>query len=142
MQDANNDWVIAESSTSNVTDERLNKRYKKLLNSLGSTPNNSIPGTFKRWGETIAAYRFLIMKMLQRLKFYLLIKMQPLTGKGGILTPLLKALLESALEGELEAHLLENREAGVVNRRNRKSSKQVQTSSDSFELLTLKNSTI
>ena len=61
---------------------------------------------------------------------------QPLTGKGGILTPLLKELLESALEGELEAHLLENREAGISNRRNGKSSKQVQTSSDSFELLT------
>ena len=61
---------------------------------------------------------------------------QPLTGKGGILTPLLKELLESALEGELDAHLLENREAGISNRRNGKSSKQVQTSSDSFELLT------
>lgn len=61
---------------------------------------------------------------------------QPLTGKGGILTPLLKGLLESALEGELEAHLQENREAGISNRRNGKSSKQVQTSSDSFELLT------
>jgi transposase-like protein len=61
---------------------------------------------------------------------------QPLTGKGGILTPLLKELLESALEGELDAHLLETREAGVSNRRNGKTSKQVQTSSDSFELLT------
>lgn len=61
---------------------------------------------------------------------------QPLTGKGGILTPLLKELLESALEGELDAHLLENREAGIINRRNGKSSKQIQTSSDSFELLT------
>jgi transposase-like protein len=61
---------------------------------------------------------------------------QPLTGKGGILAPLLKELLESALEGELDAHLLENREAGISNRRNGKSSKQVQTSSDSFELLT------
>ncbi len=61
---------------------------------------------------------------------------QPLTGKGGILTPLLKELLESALEGELEAHLLENRDAGISNRRNGKSSKQVQTSSDSFELFT------
>jgi transposase-like protein len=61
---------------------------------------------------------------------------QPITGKGGILTPLLKELLESALEGELDAHLLESREAGVCNRRNGKSSKQVQTSNDSFELLT------
>ena len=30
---------------------------------------------------------------------------QPLTGKGGILTPLIKQLLESALEGEIESHL-------------------------------------
>lgn len=61
---------------------------------------------------------------------------QPLTGKGGILTPLLKELLEAALEGELEAHLSESREAGIANRRNGKSSKQVQTSTDSFELST------
>lgn len=61
---------------------------------------------------------------------------QPLTGKGGILTPLLKELLESALEGELASHLLDNQEAGLSNRRNGKSSKQMQTSSDSFELLT------
>jgi transposase-like protein len=61
---------------------------------------------------------------------------QPLTGKGGILTPLLKELLESALEGELDAHLLETRKAGISNRRNGKTSKQVQTSSDSFELFT------
>lgn len=61
---------------------------------------------------------------------------QPLTGKGGILTPLLKELLESALEGELDAHLSENREARIANRRNGKNSKQVQTSTDSFELLT------
>ena len=65
---------------------------------------------------------------------------QPLTGKGGRLTPLLKEPLESALEGALNAHLLENREAGVSNRRNGKNSKQVQTSSDSFELLTLTKS--
>ena len=57
---------------------------------------------------------------------------QPLTGKGGILTPLLKELLESALEGELESHLSESREAGISNRRNGKSSKQVQTSSCHF----------
>ena len=61
---------------------------------------------------------------------------QPLTGKGGILTPLLKELLESALEGELDVHLLETREAGISNRRNGRTSKQVQSSSDSFELLT------
>ncbi len=44
--------------------------------------------------------------------------------------------MESALEGELDAHLVETRGAGISNRRNGKTSKQVQTSSDSFELLT------
>lgn len=58
MREATSDWVIAETSGSNFNDERLNKRYRKLLNSLGSAPNKSISGTFKSWGETIAAYRF------------------------------------------------------------------------------------
>ncbi len=58
MLEANNDWVIAEASTSNFNDERLNKRYKKLLSSFASSPNKSIPGTFKSWGETLSAYRF------------------------------------------------------------------------------------
>ncbi|MFT4059477.1 MAG: transposase [Legionella sp.] len=58
---------------------------------------------------------------------------QPITGKGGIL---IKELLESALEGELDAHLLESRGAEVSNRRNGESSKQVQTRNDSSELFT------
>lgn len=63
-------------------------------------------------------------------------KGQPLTGKGGILTPLLKELLESALEGEMDAHLQESHESGLSNRRNGKSSKTLKTGSESFELLT------
>lgn len=58
MLEANNDWVIAETNTSNFNDERLHKRYKKLLGSFASSPNKSIPGTFKSWGETLSAYRF------------------------------------------------------------------------------------
>lgn len=50
---------------------------------------------------------------------------QPLTGKGGILTPLLKELLEAALEGEMDSHLQGLHEAGQTNRRNGKSSKTV-----------------
>lgn len=63
---------------------------------------------------------------------------QPLTGKGGILTPLLKELLESALEGEMDAHLQESRESeqGTANRRNGKTGKTLKTGSESFELLT------
>jgi putative transposase len=61
---------------------------------------------------------------------------QPLTGKGGILTPLLKELLEAALEGEMDAHLEESVEAGKSNRRNGKGKKTVKTGIESFELLT------
>lgn len=60
---------------------------------------------------------------------------QPLTGKGGILTPLLKELLESALEGEMDAHLEESRGEGFANRRNGKASKTLKTGTESFELL-------
>jgi putative transposase len=38
---------------------------------------------------------------------------QPLTGKDGALTPLIKSLLEPALEGEMEAHLAVCQEAGI-----------------------------
>ncbi len=58
MLEVNNDWVIAETHTSNFNDKRLNKRYKKLLGNFASSPNKSIPGAFKSWGETLSAYRF------------------------------------------------------------------------------------
>ena len=61
---------------------------------------------------------------------------QPLTGKDGILTPLIKQLLESTLEGELDAHLAECSEKGVSNRRNGKTSKLVKSTSSAFELIT------
>jgi len=61
---------------------------------------------------------------------------QSLTGKDGVLTPLIKALLESALEGEMESHLSDCREEGLPNRRNGKTSKLMQSESDSFELNT------
>ena len=51
----------------------------------------------------------------------------PLSGKDGVLAPLLENLLNSALEGEMDSHLDEvEREMG--NRRNGHMSKQVQTS--------------
>jgi transposase-like protein len=61
---------------------------------------------------------------------------QSLTGKDGVLTPLIKALLESALEGEMEAHLTECREEGLSNRRNGKTAKLVQSESGAFSLNT------
>lgn len=51
----------------------------------------------------------------------------PLTGKNGVLAPLLENLLNAALEGEMDAHMnLDERENG--NRRNGYGTKQVQSS--------------
>lgn len=58
MQEASN-WVIEETKAANFGDKRLNKRYGNLLNSFATNPTKSIPGSFKSWSETIAAYRFL-----------------------------------------------------------------------------------
>lgn len=61
-----------------------------------------------------------------------------LTGDQGIFAPLLKHFLEAALEGELSAHLLEEKakDTPTKNRRNGKVSKQVKSLSGEFELLT------
>lgn len=56
---------------------------------------------------------------------------QPLTGKDGILTPLIKQLTEAALSAELDAHLANDINP---NRRNGKGSKTIKTTSGSFEL--------
>lgn len=58
---------------------------------------------------------------------------KPLMGKDGILTPLIKSLTEAVLEGELEAHLLEETDR---NRRNGHSSKTIKSPSGTFELET------
>lgn len=58
---------------------------------------------------------------------------QGLTGKDGVLTPLIKQLTEAALKAELEHHL-ENDEA--PNRKNGSSKKTVKTSVGQFELET------
>ena len=51
----------------------------------------------------------------------------PLSGKDGVLTPLLENLLNSVLEGEMDSHL-DGVEREMGNRRNGHMSKQVQTS--------------
>ncbi len=58
-------------------------------------------------------------------------KGKPLTGKDGVLTPLIKRIVESALEGEVEAHL-DTEETN--NRRNGRSTKTVKSSHGPFEL--------
>jgi len=61
---------------------------------------------------------------------------QTLMGKEGVLTPLIKRILEAALEGEIESHLSECKEEGQANRRNGKLKKVMKTGSGSFELET------
>ena len=56
---------------------------------------------------------------------------KPLTGKDGVLTPLIKNLTEAALEGELDSHLGQEIAA---NRKNGKSKKTIKTLNGSFEL--------
>jgi hypothetical protein len=58
---------------------------------------------------------------------------KPLTGESGILIPLIKALTEAALEGELDSHL--GREISA-NRRNGKSQKTIKSLDGNFELRT------
>jgi transposase-like protein len=58
---------------------------------------------------------------------------KPFTGKDGVFTPLLKKILEASLEGELDSHLDETREADK-NRRNGKQRKNIQSSLGGFEI--------
>lgn len=56
-------------------------------------------------------------------------------GTDGVFAPMLKHLLESMLEGELEHHLQESKASGEVNRRNGKTKKTVRSlQSGHFEL--------
>ena len=59
----------------------------------------------------------------------------PLSGKDGVLAPLLENLLNSALEGEKDSHL-EGVEREYGNRRNGHMSKQVQTSMGEITITT------
>lgn len=61
---------------------------------------------------------------------------QDLTGKDGILTPLIKEILEAALDGEMDAHLSTCHVDGQSNRRNGNLKKTMKTGTGSFELET------
>ena len=56
---------------------------------------------------------------------------QAISGKDGVLAPLLKQLTEAALEGELDSHLADD---VVPNRKNGKSSKTIKTSEGKIDL--------
>lgn len=58
---------------------------------------------------------------------------QPLTGDGGIFTPLIKQVLEAALNGELDDHLNNTRET-ENNRRNGHTRKNLKSSLGGFEI--------
>ena len=62
---------------------------------------------------------------------------KPLVGKGGVLSPLIKEFLETALEGEMSAHMASCIEdPDVDNRRNGVSKKAVKSPLGRFELET------
>jgi len=60
---------------------------------------------------------------------------EELTGKEGILTPLIKQIIESALDAELSQHL-DDAKKSASNRRNGYNRKQVKSTNGGFELAT------
>ncbi len=58
---------------------------------------------------------------------------KPLTGDKGIFTPLIKQVIEAALEGEMDAHLGDTRESDS-NRRNGHTQKNLKSSMGGFEI--------
>jgi len=71
------------------------------------------------------------LKMMQELK-----EGKKLSGKDGILAPLIKELFETMLEGEIESHIDNETISGNSDRRNGYNAKQMKTLSGSFELET------
>jgi len=57
-----------------------------------------------------------------------------ISGKDGVLAPLVKQLVEAALEAELDSHIANDIFSGNKNRKNGKSSKTIKTSDGSFIL--------
>ena len=59
-----------------------------------------------------------------------------INGKDGILAPLVKQLVEAALETELDSHITQDVFSGNKNRKNGKTSKTIKSTSGTFELET------
>jgi transposase-like protein len=64
-----------------------------------------------------------------------------INGKDGVLAPLVKQLVEAALEAELDSHITQDVFAGNKNRKNGKTSKTIKSTSGSFELNTPRDRT-
>ena len=77
-------------------------------------------------GELIMTEKFDFNKALKAIQ-----SGQAISGKGGVLAPLLKQLTEAALEAELDSHLADD---VVPNRKNGKSSKTIKTSEGKIDL--------
>ena len=58
---------------------------------------------------------------------------KPFNGEKGIFAPLVKHFLESAIEGELDFHLKEEKAKGEENRRNGRAVKRVKSLSGEFK---------
>ena len=52
------DWAEEEGESADFGDQRLSKRFKRLLTNLYDLSRNSIPAACGGWNETLAAYRF------------------------------------------------------------------------------------
>ena len=52
-------WTEKELASTQMDDERLRKRLKKLTETLSQSPERSIPLSCPGWSDTVAAYRFL-----------------------------------------------------------------------------------
>lgn len=64
-----------------------------------------------------------------------------ISGKDGVLAPLVKQLVEAALEAELESHITDDVFSGNKNRKNGKTSKTIKTSDGGFILDTPRDRT-
>ena len=59
---------------------------------------------------------------------------EELSGKDGVLAPLIKQIIQASLEGELSAHLEEEKASGKANRRNGKARKKLKTDMGYIEI--------
>jgi len=64
-----------------------------------------------------------------------------INGKDGVLAPLIKQLVETALEAELDSHITQDVVNGNKNRKNGKTSKTIKSTSGNFNLETPRDRT-
>ena len=56
--DAVQEWIEQELESSDFGDQRLDDRYRVVMDSLSQKPSLSIPAACGGWSETVATYRF------------------------------------------------------------------------------------